>query len=517
MTFFVVFTIQGALFMYKKIILAGLMTFASVYPLRSASSETLKEAVSQVLSTHPSIHGALADKDIALQDEKEVRSGLFPVLSASTSIGRIYSDNSTSRGLTVSRGAAYSGLWEGNASITQPIYDGMETKNRIDAAHARIQSADYRVLDVRENLALQATQVYLSLLQSQTTLEKIKAYSGVIKDYLERIQYMVDEGVADESEAAQARNIDLMLQTTMIDFEGQYNSALANYVEVIGRSPNSGLIKPVSEVNVIEDIQSAISYAKENHPLLKSNEKEMDALDYEIKAEKGALYPSLDAELSGIKRDQREDIGGELKDGRALLKLSWDFETGGALKARTRKAKAQHAQIAAENKERLRTIEGDIQRAYAELQTAEKQIQLSRKREVVTSDLFDAYKTQFEGARVRLLQLMQAENQLFNARLEVISGEYRYLLAQYNVLASIGMLQDFITSAPASEISFKKMSPAIAPETKNASINQDISEEIEIQALKPEDEVQDMTDKKYVSRPVSKKAFEERVLVDVEG
>ena len=138
----------------------------------------------------------------------------------------------------------------------------------------------------------------------------------------------------------------------------------------------------------------------------------------------------------------------KLEDARALLKMSWDFELGGAQSARTRKAQAQHSEILAQNRENVQTIEGDIRRAYAEYETAKKQKELIKKREVVTKDLSEAYKTQFEGARVRLLQLMQADNQFFNAQLESITAEYRYLLAQYGILASTGQLLSSLSSGP---------------------------------------------------------------------
>ncbi len=423
--------------------LFGLLSLMVLWPIKPISAETLQQSVMQALAAHPSVEAALANKEIAIQDKKEARSDLFPIISAGTSVGRIHSNNSTSRGLTITRGAAYSGLWEANATVTQPLYDGMQTKNRIDAANARMQSADYNVLDVRENLALRATQAHIAVLQAEATLVRTKSYYEAIENYLIKIQLMVDEGVADESEVSQARNISLMLQSTLTDYEGQLKTALANYSEIVGQAPSSTLTKPINQ-KLMSDIQSAIAYAKSNHPLLKSNQKEMEAIEFEIKAEKGALYPGLDAEVSGIKRDQKEEIGGELKDTRALLKLTWDFETGGALEARGKRLRAQYSEITAENKEKLRSIEGDIYRAYTELETAQKQVDLIKEREAVTSNLFEAYKAQFEGARVRLLQLMQAENQFFNSQLESITAEYRYLMAQYTVLASIGQLQETV-------------------------------------------------------------------------
>ncbi len=439
--------------MIKNAVLVALMASATFFVVKPLSAETLKQSVDQALSAHPSVEVALAGKIAAKEDRLEARSGLFPALSASTSAGRIYGDNSTSRGLSVSRGTAYSGLWEGSASLTQPLFDGMETFNRIDAAQARSQSADYNVADVQENLALRAVQAHISVLQAQTTLHKTKSYYSVIEDYLDRIKMMVDEGVADETELAQARNISLMLKSAITDYEGQLEAAYAGYKEIVGTLPRGDLIKPPHASSVIADnVEDALSLAKKNHSLVRSGEKDLEAAGHDVKAEKGAFYPNLDGEISYLKRDQKEEIGGEVEDARALLKMSWDFETGGAQMARTRKSRAKYSEILAQNREVFRLIEGDVRRAYAEYDTAEKQMDLVRGREAVTKELFEAYEVQFEGARVRLLQLMQAENQLFNAQLESITAEYRYLMAQYSVLAAMGQLQDSLVRIPANAI-----------------------------------------------------------------
>ena len=451
--------------MYKKIILLGLLALTSVWSSGSVRAETLQESVMQALSTHPSVQAAERAKDIARQDKAIAKSAYFPVVSANTSVGGIYANNSTSRGLTVSRGSGRSALWEADARITQPLFDAQATKNRVEAANARMISADYSVADIRENLALQAVQSHIAVMQAQATLDRTQSYLDSIEDYLSRIQMMVSEGVADQAEAAQARNISLMLKSSLADYQGQLDAALANYAQITGNAPRKAMIKPSNVTTINKNIDAAIAYAQANHPMLMANEMEMRALSHEATAESSALYPTIDAELSGLKREQKDIIGGELEDARAVVKLGWNFETGGALKARSNRIKAQSAEITAQNDERRRSIQGDIKRAYTELNTAQKQVMLVKERESVTSELYDAYKTQFEGALVRLLQLMQAENQLFNAQLESITAQYRHLLAQYNILASMGQLQDTILAGQAVSQA-QPMVQDIAPQPK---------------------------------------------------
>lgn len=430
-----------------------MLASVSLLAAKTACAETVQETVDQALTAHPSIEAALAQKVIAKEEFTETRSGLFPQVSTNASAGRVFGDNSTSRGLTVDRGSAYSWFGEASAALTQPLFDGLETFNRIDAAEARSQSADYSVVDVKQNLAISAVLAHLGVMQAKEILEKTKSYYSVIEDYLDRIELMVDEGVADETEVAQAKNISLMLKSTFTDYEGQLETAYASYREITGSMPKSALVKPPTIDSMIEeDLREAIRVSKENHPLVLSGLKDLEAAGYDVKAEQAAYYPEIDGELSYLKRDQKEEIGGEVEDARALIKLSWDFETGGAQNARTKQRRAEYSEILSKNSETMRVIEGDIRRAYAEYETAKKQMELVRKREVVTEDLFEAYKTQFEGARVRLLQLMQAENQLFNAQLERIAAQYRYLSAQYTILASTGQLISAMENLPAISI-----------------------------------------------------------------
>lgn len=412
-------------------------------------AETLEEAVEMALNNHPSIEAALALRNAAIESQKEERSGFFPEVSASATGGRIFGDNSTSRGLVTTRGEAYSYLWEGNASVTQPIFDGFETWNRFDAAKARRQSANFDVIDIRENLALQTAQAYLSVLRTQKSLQAIQDYEKTIQDYIDRIKALVEDGAADTSEISQAENIRLLLKETEAEFKGQVKSALATYAELVGRLPESDLTEPLPHTD-FDDLERAVSYARENHPFVLSTQQASFAEREEINAERGVLYPDLDAELSYLKRDQREEIGGEVEDRRAILRLSWEFSTGGAQLARVRRSKAEYSETLAQSREAMRQVEREVRLAHAELETAKAQKEVAEERLKITQDLFETNKEQFEGARMTLLQLLQIDNQLFSARLEDLTAKYRVLTAQYTLMASQGRLQKMLNIVPAS-------------------------------------------------------------------
>lgn len=423
------------------LLLAGVSIVTILQP-SGARAESLRDAVQNALGQHPSVEAARAGEDYTNEERRETKADLFPTLRTSASGGRMYGDNSTSRGLTVNRGQAYSWLWEGNATLTQPLFNGLETYNRIDAAQARQESAQMNVSDVRETLALRAVQAYIAVLQTTEAVQKINDYKSKIADYQSRIQVMVDQGAADEAEVAQAKNVSLLLDNTLADTKAQLDTAYAAYKEAVGRLPESALTRPDAPGAMIAATpEEALTNAKSNHPTILAAYKQMEAAGYDVDAERGTLLPTLDGELSYLKRDQVEELGGELEDGRALLRMSWDFSLGGGDLARIRKTKAAYSEKLAQSQEKIIEVERDIRLSYADLERSKKQKTLSAERVQILQDLFDANESQFEGARVRLLQLMQSDNQLFGAKLESLNADYAHLMAQYAALASAGRLQ----------------------------------------------------------------------------
>lgn len=430
----------------------------------SAYADTLREAVLSALSNHPAMDIAKSRQDIASEDESEQFSNLFPEITTSATGGRMFGNNSTSRGTTTSRGEAYSWLWEGNAAITQPIFNGFETYNRIDAARARASAADYNLADAREGLALRAAQAYFNVMRAQEAHAKAVSYKGRIADYLKRINVMVESGAGDDTEAAQAKNIQAQLDNSVAEMEGQVKLALADYNEATGSLP-IGDLAPADDIGSVlfTNADDAVSFASHHHPLVLSAQKDLEAEEEEVSAEKGILFPSLDGELSYLKRDQKEEIGGEVEDGRAVMRMSWGFSTGGAQLARIRKAKAERSQALARTAQTRRQIERDIRRAFAEYETAQKQKELNGKRAIVTKELLSTYEKQFEASRVRILQVMQAENQLFTTELEQINSNYRVMLAEYNVLASSGRLLEALNVGDGSGASALQPAAGVSP------------------------------------------------------
>ena len=415
----------------------------------SARAEPLVEAVAEALNNHPSIGAAIANRDALHEERREYTSDYFPELNVSAGSGRMYGDNSTSRGLSTTRGAGYSWVHEGSLSLRQMIFDGFETSSRVDAAVARKDSANYEILDTRENLALRSVAVYMDVLRNQEVLAKVKAQEAKLDDYIKRIADMVEQGVVDESMVAQARDVKAQLVSTEVSVEGALATALADYREAIGHDPTGALAMPEDKSDLIDpDVEKAVLAAVQTHPSLHAASLTEAAYEYDANAEKGVLFPDVTGELSYTKRDQRDLIGGESIDGRGMVRMNWTLQTGGEQFARMKKTKLRESEAYARRMERERQIERAVRTVYADVKSGAHQVEVLNDRVRLSRDLLRTQNTQFEGARITLLQLMQTDNALFNSEMSLLNGEYRQRASQYAALAGMGRLQEALSIVP---------------------------------------------------------------------
>lgn len=413
-----------------------------------AHGETLEQAVSSALAEHPSIDVASASYKAA-QEEKEIQSSnYYPELEASVTAGRVYQDNATSRGLSVDRGAAYSNYGEGALALRQTIFDSGETKNKVQAADARMKSQEINITDTQERICLRIVMAYLDVMRSREAIKLLEEHKVKIKDYESRIRSQVEEGLADESEIQQAMDVVTILDGIKADYEGQNLSAISDYSEAVGHEPDQEMVKPLDISALLPaDMPKAVEMALSAHPAIIAAQKESDATSKEIEVQRAGFFPDVTGELSYMKSDKKDVIGGEVEDGRAVVRMNWNFSTGGKQISAVNQAKYQHAQASAKIEELKRQVERDVYKSYAEYHTYARKLDLSKERVKANSKMVSTYQTQFEGSKTSLLNLMKVESQMYSTRLDAMNNEFGLLRAAYTVMASMGRLKSVLVAS----------------------------------------------------------------------
>lgn len=414
----------------------------------TAYAASLSESVSRALSTHPSMQARKATEDMAGEAVREQKAGYFPVLGANARAGRINDDNDTTRNLT--GGDASSWLGEGSVTLTQPLFTGFGNTNRVAAAKNRLLSERLSTSGAAEDVAMKAARAHLNLMRTKELLDLATDYMKKIEERKGSISLMLSEGAADEAELLQADEILMAVRTTRLGYEEAFRQAEADYIEVVGSPPDSRLEFGAAtwDRQIPGTLDEAISRTTAESPRIKAADRIVAALGREAEVEKSTLYPQLNAELSYLQRDQHEELGGEASSAQAMLKMSWNFSTGGAQLARVDRSLAERREAQARKEGIRRMAEHDVRQKFTAMQIVDKQFALMTDRAEAAEKLVGNYTAQFEGGKQTNLQLISANSRLFDAKASRTDAHYRRLLSRFELLGAMGRLRDGLAAAP---------------------------------------------------------------------
>lgn len=488
----------------------------------NAHAADLTDAVSMAVSNHPSILAAKQGLNANLQDIRAERSALYPTVNLNSTAGRIYGDNSTSRGLSVTRGAGYSWLWEGSVALNQTLYDWSARGKRIERAQILGDNAQSLLLDTMDATAYRAVQSYISVVSARDAMQLVTQQKQELEDMRSRIETAVEDGGGDESELSRADDLVLLADNAYANALAREQTANANYREAVGVDAPSHMQIPVMPGAALPDnITAAIAQALRDHPQVMAAQARHKSFVLEGGAEKAAALPRVEGQISYLKRDQRDEIGGEAVDARATVSANWDIETGGAAFARIDKASNLAAQIEAETQDLTLSLERDIRTAWAAYHLAQTQVSIQSRRVDSAESVMNTYTNQFEAAQRSLLDLMSATNQLYEAQIALLDAGYARIDSAYTILAAMGDLRDAVMlnkTAPhphnvAKDVGPVTMSLSDAPQADQGAgeMMVDINAQDDFEPKRqPEPQIETLPVSQAVSQPVSKMSSQPR-------
>ncbi|MDE1153831.1 MAG: TolC family protein [Micavibrio sp.] len=435
--------------MIRNFLCALTVTTALVMPC-SVYAASLSDSVSQALQTHPILQAKKASEQSAADNLREQKAGYFPVLGIEGRGGRINQDDDTTRANT-GGDAATSWLGEGSVTLTEPLFTGFGTVNRVAAAKDRLTSAGFDSRGSAEEVALKAARAHLNLMRTRDLLSLATEYLASIQQRQDSISLMVNEGASEESDLLQANEALMAVKTTRLGYEEAYRQAEADFIEVVGAAPADKLDfgQQTWDKLIPPTVDAAISLARDDNPNVRAADSMVSALGRDADVARSDIYPRVDAEMSYLQKDQHEDLGGELKSAQAMLKMSWNFSTGGAQLAKVDKSLSERKEAQARRDAARRMVEHDVRQKFTSMQIVDEQFGLMQQREDAADKIVANFMNQFEGGKQSNLQLISANSRLFEAKAARVDAQYRQLLSRFELLNAMGRLQTaFGVAAP---------------------------------------------------------------------
>ncbi len=421
-----------------------IVTFLVMFFSVKANALSIADSVEMAVDSNPDIQAAYAAQLGQKEVVAEKRSDFFPVLNADVNFEAMRVNDDNTRGTT--SGEADNGYaGEGSIRISQMVYDGKNVSNTYKAEQNRFQASKYEAIAKTGDIAIAAIAAHLNVLRMRELEYITGLYLDDLKEYESRVRDMVEGGASDQAELLQIREIKAVTHNTLLNYQEQKQFSEADYLQIVGQLPDNNITisdKDMMAGNAIpENIDTALNIVKEQHPALRSIVYTVDALGLDIQAEKALKYPRVDAEISHLKKDQKDGFGGEIEDSSALLRMSWNFETGGAQKSRVSKRYQDRKSTRMRMKSIERELEQKLRKTMARYDISLERLELQTKRKKTNKDILSNYKSQFEGGKRSLLEIVNIRNQSYRANTEYTNAYYSYYLSQFELLNALGILQ----------------------------------------------------------------------------
>lgn len=410
-----------------------------------AQAMSINEAVQNAVDQHPEISASRNSRLSADEDVKFARGGYYPTVDLIAGYGRQRSDNLNTRGFnadgTRNHNKETLSYTQSELRLRQMLFDGFNTPNEVGRTQAVATSRAYYTQATAETVALRAIEVYLEVLKRRELVTLARNNLQAHLRVNDQIGLRSERGVGSTADLDQSRARRALAENNMDTAEVDLADAEANFYSVVGRMPDE-LETPVSiKADVPANLQEARQGLLENNPYLKSAQADIQAAEQQYEVAKSPFYPRLDAVLAtGANNNLGGERGHSNNDWQAGVELSYNLFRGGSDKARLQSDAHKINQAMDIRNNALRELNENLSLAWNAMNNARKQTPTAREYAETTQRVRGAYQDQFGLGQRTLLDVLDSENELYNANRRYTEVRYTEEYSMYRVLATMGEL-----------------------------------------------------------------------------
>ena len=416
-------------------ILGYLFLFSNV------NAETFSGALKKAYDNNPELNAERENLNISKQDLNISKSSYLPTVTLSGSQSEEETDKLTNRDGSDASITNVDPTVK-SVTITQTLIDfgrGAElakSKLGIDLAEAKL-------LKKEQDILYKSIQAYTGLVSANEKLKINRSNVNLLDRQVETDRIRLERGNISLSDVAQSESSLAGAQAKLIQAENDFLTSKLNYENVIGKLDNPDLLdkSSITTIKLPNELNSAIEISKKNNPDLIIAQLEYEQSKKDTTSAKADLAPS--ATLS-FDRSQTNDLNATFDErDRETLKatVTWPFFSGGKNIASIRKNQSLELQKNLLLENMTTKNQTDVASAWSNYQSNKSLLNSVRAQvnaaEIANEGIVAEYNS---GSDRTTLEVIQSNSLLLNAQISLADSERNYILSQFNLLKSIGLL-----------------------------------------------------------------------------
>ncbi len=434
--------------MLSRVVL-GVFLASIVGAPAGAQSLSLIQAIRLATSTSPAVGEAQANRRATDFELRQSQGGLLPQVRLQADMGPERQRQFDSSVVSLKSGEFVNGR-QANLIVRQVLFDGFQTINETWRQAARVDAAAWRVQERSELIALDAIQAYTDIVRLRDMIGQSNRNIAAHRKLLSDVQARFDGGRAGSGDLDQVRERVAAAEAAKAELEIRLGESVALFRKTVGVEPRS-LSWPTRPGGLAGSHSEALKIALQNNPTLRAAGADVSVAEAQREIAQGAHLPTVAVEARAAHGKDTQNYSGRYDDYSVKLSASWLLFSGGTTTAR----QSETVERLGEQQMRLSLLQRQavesIDRAWTTRTALASRVKALSTQVGASDKVVAAYRSEYELGQRTLLDLLNSEQNRYNAAIGLINARGQVLFSDYQLVAATGTLLKFLKVTPPAE------------------------------------------------------------------
>ena len=412
-----------------------------LFYVKNANAETFSEALKKAYNNNNELNAERETLNISEQELKISRSSYLPSVTLSGSksseeTNKLTNQNGTNASISDVEPTVQS------ITITQTIID-LGRGAELSKSKIGIELAKVKLLKKEQEILYKSIEAYTGLILANEKLKINRSNVNLLDRQVETDRIRLERGNISLSDVAQSESSLAGAQAKLIQAENDFLTSKLNYENIIGIINDAELLNKssITKVNLPNELNSAIEISKKSNPSLIIAQLEYEQSKKDTTSARSDLAPSATLSFDRSKTDDLSSTYDEKEQDTLKATVTWPFFSGGKNIANLNKNKSLETQKNLLLNNTIKKSQTDVASAWSNYQSNKSLlnsvIAQVNAAEIANEGIVAEYNS---GSDRTTLEVIQSNSLLLNAQILLADSERNYILSQFNLLKSIGLL-----------------------------------------------------------------------------
>ena len=419
-----------------------IIILSNLFIISNLSAETFTEALKKAYKNNSELNAERENISISEQELKISMSSYFPTITLEGSKSQDETDKLTNRNGSNATITDVDTKTK-SISVTQTLFDFGRGAD-LSKSKIGINLAKAKLLKKEQDILYKTVAAYTGLISANEKLEINRANVELLSRQVETDRIRLERGQISLSDVSQSESSLAGAEASFIQAQSDLLTSKLNYENIIGPLGNAQSLdkSSIMSYQIPGSLNSAIEQSKKSNPDLIIAEMEYEQSKKDTSIARSELVPTAKLSLEKSYSDDLSATYDERDKETLKATVTWPFYSGGKNLASLNKNKN------IENRSRL-TLDSEIKQNQTNVASAWSNFQSNksllnsvqlqvRAAEIANEGITAEYNSGSSGRTT--LEVIQSNSLLLNAQISLADSERNFILSQFNLLKSIGLL-----------------------------------------------------------------------------